>query len=117
MWPSYLKLSLDYYHSLLKHAVPLDERAIAALAHSAVALDIYCWLAQRLHRVLPGKPQLVTWVNLQEQFGQGYTRIRKFREFFHGLLPRCRPPIQKRASRRTPTACRFSSHGRRSASA
>jgi Plasmid encoded RepA protein len=87
MWPSYLKLSLDYYHSLLKHAVPLDERAIAALAHSAVALDIYCWLAQRLHRVPPGRPQLVTWVNLQEQFGQGYTRIRKFREFFHGLLP------------------------------
>jgi hypothetical protein len=87
MWPSCLKLSLDYYHSLLKHAVPLDERAIAALAHSAVALDIYCWLAQRLHRVPPGKPQLVTWVNLQEQFGQGYTRIRKFREFFHGLLP------------------------------
>src|SRR5215211_2354610 len=70
MWPSCLKLSLDYYHSLLKHAVPLDERAIAALAHSAVALDIYCWLAQRLHRVLPGKPQLVTWANLQEQFGQ-----------------------------------------------
>jgi hypothetical protein len=87
LWPSCLKLSLDYYDTLLKHAVPLDERAIAALAHSAVALDIYCWLAQRLHRVPDGKPQLVGWANLQEQFGQGYTRIRKFREFFTGLLP------------------------------
>lgn len=34
-----------------KHTVPLDERALAGLAHSAMALDIYTWLAQRLHRV------------------------------------------------------------------
>jgi len=87
LWPSTLKLSLDYFESLNRFAVPLDERAIAALAHSAVALDIYCWLAQRLHRIPPERGQLVTWVNLQEQFGQGYNRIRKFREFFTGLLP------------------------------
>jgi hypothetical protein len=90
LWPSTLKLSLDYYHSLQRSAVPLDERAIAMLAHSAVALDIYCWLAQRLHRVPPGAPQFVPWTALQEQFGQGYTRIRKFREFFTGLLPQIR---------------------------
>lgn len=90
LWPSTLKLSLDYFESLNRFAVPLDERAIAALAHSAVALDIYCWLAQRLHRISPDRPQLVTWVNLQEQFGQGYNRIRKFREFFTGLLPQIR---------------------------
>jgi len=35
------------------HAVPLDERALAGLAHSSLALDIYAWLAQRLHRVPP----------------------------------------------------------------
>jgi len=87
LWPSTLRLSFDYYESLQRFAVPLDERAIAALAHSAVALDIYCWLAQRLHRIPEGRPQLVPWVNLQEQFGQGYSRIRKFREFFVGLLP------------------------------
>ena len=51
LWPATVKLSLDYFDSLQRHAVPLDERAIAALAHSAMALDIYCWLAQRLHRV------------------------------------------------------------------
>lgn len=85
-WPSTLKLSLDYFESLNRFAVPLDERALAALAHSAVALDIYCWLAQRLHRIPPGKPQLVPWTALHEQFGQGYGRIRKFREFFISLL-------------------------------
>ena len=39
-WPS-VRLSQDYYDSLTRYAVPLDERAIAALAHSALALDIY----------------------------------------------------------------------------
>ncbi len=87
LWPSTLKLSLDYYESLTRFAVPLDERAIAALAHSAIGLDIYCWLAQRLHRVPEGQPQLVPWTALHEQFGQGYSRIRKFREFFVGMLP------------------------------
>jgi hypothetical protein len=86
LWPSTLRLSLDYYDSLSKFAVPLDERAIAALAFSAVALDIYCWLAQRLHRIPTGKQQLVTWVNLQEQFGQGYAELRNFRPFFLRML-------------------------------
>jgi Plasmid encoded RepA protein len=86
LWPSNLRLSLDYFESLARYAVPLDERAIAALAHSAVALDIYCWLAQRLHRIPAGKPQLVPWPGLQEQFGQGYAELRNFRPFFLRLL-------------------------------
>jgi len=87
IWPSNLRLSQDYFDSLQRFAVPLDERAIAALAHSAVALDIYCWMAQRLHRIPASSSQFVPWVSLQEQFGQGYTRLRAFREFFTGLLP------------------------------
>jgi len=86
IWPSTLRLSLDYYESLTRFAVPLDERAIAALAHSAVALDMYCWLAQRLHRVPEGKPQFIPWPSLQEQFGQGYTHVRQFRAFFMKMM-------------------------------
>jgi len=82
MWPSTVRLSLDYYESLARHAVPLDERAIAALAHSAMALDIYAWLAQRLHRIAATRPQFVPWSALWEQFGQGYAQIRQFRAFF-----------------------------------
>lgn len=86
LWPSSLKLSLDYFDSLTRFAVPLDERAIAALAHSALALDIYCWLAQRLHRIPLGKPQLVPWSALYDQFGQGYAELRFFRRDFLRLL-------------------------------
>ena len=82
LWPSTIRLSAEYFSSLTSHAVPLDERAIAALAHSAMGLDIYAWLAQRQHRVPRGRPQLAPWTALHEQFGQGYSRIRKFREVF-----------------------------------
>ncbi len=82
LWPSTVRLSLDYFDSLTRHAVPLDERAIAALAHSAMALDAYCWLAQRLHRIPEGKPQFVPWAGLFEQFGQNYKEVRFFRRDF-----------------------------------
>ena len=66
--------------------MPLDERAVAALAHSAMALDVYMWLAQRLHRVDPQRGQFITWVALHAQFGQGYDRIRDFRRDFKTAL-------------------------------
>jgi hypothetical protein len=86
LWPSTVRLSLDYFESLRKHAVPLDERALRALAHSAIALDIYAWLAQRLHRVEPREPQFISWRALKDQFGWHYERMRKFKEVFRRAL-------------------------------
>ena len=85
-FPSFVNLGAEYFMSLQEHAIPLDERAVSALAHSAMALDVYCWLAQRLHRVDPRRGQFLAWANLHEQFGQGYDRIRKFREVFLDVL-------------------------------
>jgi hypothetical protein len=82
LWPSTVRLSEEYFQSLGRHAVPLDHRAVAALSSSSMALDIYVWLAQRLHRVAAGKPQFITWVATSDQFGQGYTRLRDFRRCF-----------------------------------
>lgn len=82
LWPSQVQLSLDYFQSLQAHAVPLDERAIGALSHSAMALDIYAWLAQRLHRIPKPHRQFIAWPLLKDQFGSDYARLRKFREKF-----------------------------------
>ena len=82
LWPSTLRLSHEYFESLEHHAVPLDHRAVAALASSSLALDAYAWLAQRLHRVPANKPQFVAWTSLHEQFGQGFARVRDFRRQF-----------------------------------
>lgn len=87
LWPSTVRLSEEYFNSLVQHAVPLDERAIAGLSHSAMALDIYCWLAQRLHRVKGS--QFIPWGGpngLHTQFGQGYKGIRFFRRAFFKAL-------------------------------
>jgi hypothetical protein len=86
LWPSTIRLSLDYWESLKAHAVPLDEDHIARLSHSALALDIYAWLANRLHRVPANKPVTVSWPALHGQFGQGYNRIDHFRAAFRVAL-------------------------------
>ncbi|MDR6775642.1 replication protein RepA [Azospirillum sp. BE72] len=88
LWPSTIRLSDDYFHSLMMHAVPLDRRAVARLAGSAFALDLYAWLAQRLHKVPAGKPQLITWPALAAQFDQGYDRLRDFRARFNETMTR-----------------------------
>ncbi|HYQ92656.1 MAG TPA: replication protein RepA [Candidatus Competibacteraceae bacterium] len=86
LFPQVIQLSADYFESLQTHAVPLDERALASLAHTAMGLDVYTWLAQRLHRVDPQRGQFIPWTALHEQFGQGYKDIRFFRRVFLNVL-------------------------------
>ena len=82
LWPSTVRLSHEFFESLSRHAIPLDNRAVGAIANSPIALDVYVWLSQRLHRIAPERPQFIAWANLYEQFGQGYNRIRDFRKKF-----------------------------------
>lgn len=90
LWTSNIQLTDDYYNSLANHAIPLDERALAALSHNAMALDIYAWLAQRLHRINPKEPQFLTWKALKDQFGKGYTHMYKFKQIFRKTLAMAR---------------------------
>ena len=86
LWPSTIRLSSEYFESLQRHAVPLNEADLAALAHTAMGLDIYAWLAQRLHRIDPRKPAFIPWTSLKEQFGPDYRQMFNFkREFRHTL--------------------------------
>ena len=74
------KLSELFFEQLKKHPVPIEENAIAMIANNSMAIDIYCWLAYRLHS-LPG-PKLVTWKALHVQFGRGLARLDHFRWYF-----------------------------------
>lgn len=85
-WPTTIRLSSEYFESLQAHAVPLREESVAALAHSAMALDLYAWLAQRLHRIKLEKPQIISWAALKAQFGPGYGRMDNFKAFFRKEL-------------------------------
>lgn len=86
LWPSKVQLSEEYFQSLLNHAIPLDNRALAALAHNAMALDVYSWLAQRLHRIQSNDVHFISWANLKQQFGQGYDRMNDFKKIFRKTL-------------------------------
>lgn len=87
-WAQTITLSARYYASLREHAIPLDSLALGALSDSALAIDVYTWLAHRLRRVPPNDAHFIGWANLHHQFGQGYGRIRDFRFTFRHVLAR-----------------------------
>lgn len=85
LWPARIILSQDYFGTLSEHAVPLDLRALEALSGSALAMDIYAMLAQRLRRI-EGRPVVLHWKSLQAQFGQEYGDIKNFKRKFRDAL-------------------------------
>jgi len=86
LWPGVMVLSEDYYGSLIESAVPLDNRALHALKGSALALDVYAWLAHRLHRI-DGRGVTLHWKALREQFAQEYQGKDPDKDFKKEFLP------------------------------
>jgi len=86
LWPGVMKLSEGYFNSLMDSAVPLDNRALHALKGSALALDVYAWLAHRLHRI-EGRPLILHWKSLREQFAQEYKGKDPDKDFKKQFLP------------------------------
>jgi hypothetical protein len=77
LWDDEVRLSNAFYQALCNHPVPIYEPAIRELSNNSMALDIYSWLAYRLHVL--DKPASVTWSALHTQFGAGYKLVRQFR--------------------------------------
>jgi hypothetical protein len=86
LWPGVLDLSQEFFDTLTAHAVPLDYRALGALKHSALALDVYAWLAHRLCRIKDAKGIMLSWNNFKDQFGQEYNDSRNFKKAFREAL-------------------------------
>jgi hypothetical protein len=78
------KLSEGFFEQLKKHPVPLEEAAIKALSNNAPALDVYLWLAYRLHVLTSNR--LVPWAALKAQFGTGFSKLYHFKNKFPGTL-------------------------------
>jgi hypothetical protein len=77
-------LSQTFYDQLKKHPVPVEEAAVRQIANNSMALDVYCWLAYRLHVLTAPTP--ISWRALYAQFGQGFSRIDNFRRKFREVL-------------------------------
>lgn len=82
LFPAIAMLSSDYLHAIQEHAFPIDPRAIRAL-DSALAVDIYVWLAYRLRKIPKGKPVPLSYTAARHQFGLDYTDAKNFKKKFN----------------------------------
>jgi len=74
------RLSEAFFEGLRKHPVPIEEAAIGAISNNSMAIDIYVWLAYRLHSL--SKPTTLSWRSLKSQFGAGFTQTNNFKTKF-----------------------------------
>jgi hypothetical protein len=84
LWQEAVKLDEGFYRSLLEHPLPVREAAIREISRRSMAIDVYVWLAYRLHVLRKATP--ITWVALYDQFGAGFQRLRAFRDTFRQNL-------------------------------
>jgi hypothetical protein len=78
------KLSETFFEQLRRHPVPIEEAAIRHINRHSMALDLYCWLAYRLHVLAAPTP--ISWRALHSQFGTGIQRLDHFRATFQEQL-------------------------------
>ncbi|NYZ17885.1 pirin [Azospirillum sp. RWY-5-1] len=80
LWREAVRLDEGFYQSLIDHPMPVRETAIREIGHRSMAIDVYVWLAYRLHQL--ERPTPVSWAALYAQFGAGYAQLRQFRAKF-----------------------------------
>ncbi|NYZ17552.1 pirin [Azospirillum sp. RWY-5-1] len=80
LWEDRVLLSEAFFRELKAHPVPIWEPALRHIQNNSSSIDIYIWLAYRLHSL--SRPMPITWPAVFEQFGAGYSRLRDFRKRF-----------------------------------
>jgi Plasmid encoded RepA protein len=80
LWEERVVLDEIFWTALRDHPVPLQEAAIRELRDRSMSLDIYVWLAWRLHTLAKATP--VSWPAIHAQFGTGFRELRHFRPRF-----------------------------------
>jgi hypothetical protein len=77
LWQEKVRLDEGFLKSLREHPVPVREEAISAIGTRSLPIDIYIWLAYRLHVLT--KPTPISWLSLHSQFGAGFKKVRQFK--------------------------------------
>ncbi len=84
LWEERVLLSESFFKSLREHPVPVLESAIREISSKSMAIDVYIWLAYRLHSL--SEPTRISWQSLYSQFGAGYDELRHFKTRFPETL-------------------------------
>jgi hypothetical protein len=80
LWESTLTLSAEFYAEVIKSPIPIDLRALKSLKRSPMALDLYMWLTFRSSYLKVST--VITWEQLEMQFGAEYERTLDFKKAF-----------------------------------
>ena len=84
LWEDQVTLDPVFYKALRDHPVPLQEAAIRQLRDRSMSLDLYVWLAWRLHTL--AKPTPISWTAVHAQFGAGFEKLFHFKPRFTDAL-------------------------------
>jgi hypothetical protein len=84
LWEDQVVLDPVFYKTLRDHPVPLQEAAIRQLRDRSMSLDLYVWLAWRLHTLNKATP--ITWSAVHTQFGAGFDKLFHFKPRFSEAL-------------------------------
>jgi hypothetical protein len=84
LWRDRVRLDDGFWRSLKEHPVPVREEAIRLIGPRSLAIDVYIWLAYRLHSLT--RPTPVTWVAVHGQFGAGFKAMRQLKPTFREAL-------------------------------
>ncbi len=77
IWRETVVLDEVFYESLVRHPLPVRESAIRAMSGRSMAIDLYIWLAYRLHHLT--RATRVPWPAVYRQFGAGFALQRQFK--------------------------------------
>lgn len=80
LWNDHVRLDDGFWQSLRDHPVPVREEALRAIGTRSLAIDIYIWLAYRLHSLT--KPTPISWLGIHAQFGAGFRLPRQIKPTF-----------------------------------
>jgi hypothetical protein len=84
LWQEKVRLDEGFLRSLREHPVPVREEAIRVIGTRSMAIDIYIWLAYRLHAL--NKPTPLSWLSVHSQFGSGFKHLRQMKPTFCDAL-------------------------------
>jgi Plasmid encoded RepA protein len=100
LWQDRVLLDEDFFRALRDHPVPLSESALRAIGPRSLVIDIYIWLAYRLHALK--RDVEVGWPALYAQFGAGVGRPPGLSEVFYRLPCPCHGDLSRGSRRNRP---------------
>ena len=81
LFDSWIELGEDFYNAVTTSPVPIDFRALVALKHSPMAMDLYAWLTYRVHGMSDGMSASIPLhgpKGLAAQIGSDYKQRKNF---------------------------------------